>query len=256
MRLIARWLLLTVLLTFDFPACAWGPTGHRAVGRFTEKYLTAKAARAVKDLLGPNSLAEAGTWADEIRSDSAWKHAYTWHFVSIEDDETYETSKKEPAGDILVKLDHFESALRNAKASRDERVIALKFFVHLVADIHQPLHVGRRDDRGGNNIAVNWHGRPENLHRVWDSLMIDGERLSFTELAEFLDPPSAQQIAAWQKTGYLDWASESRELRAGVYDIGDGQLGYDYSYKNFPVVEERLRQAAVRLAGKLNSIFK
>lgn len=244
------------LLMFYSAAYAWGPTGHRAVGRVAEGYLTPKAKHAVRDLLRPDSLAEVGTWADEIRSDPAWNYAYTWHFVNIDDGKTYDTSKKELAGDILSKLDQFESVLRNSKASRNDKVIALKFLVHLVADVHQPLHVGRRNDRGGNNVTVTWHGSPANLHRVWDSLMIDGERLSFTELAEFLDPPSPQEISTWQKSSYRDWAKESYDLRAQVYKIGNGQLGYVYSYKNFPLVEERLRRSAVRLAGKLNSIFK
>ena len=93
---------------------------------------------------------------------------------------------------------------------------------------------GRAGDRGGNNIAVNWHSKPENLHRVWDSLMIDGERLSFTELAEFLGPPSAQQNSAREKNGYLVWARESGALRARVYDIGDGQLGYRDNGRHSP----------------------
>ncbi len=237
-------------------AFAWGPTGHRAASRIAESYLTPAAARAVAELLTPDSLPEVSTWADEIRSDPAWKRANPWHYVNIEDGESYETAKKDPGGNIISQLEEVTAVLKDRKARRQDKVVALKFLVHLVEDIHQPLHVGRASDRGGNNIQVTWHGRPSNLHSVWDSEIIDSERLSFTEFASFIDPPARAQISEWQKSDYMDWMRESFELRGRAYDVGTGQLGYAYSYKNLPLVRLRLAQSAVRLAGVLNSIFR
>ena len=111
-------------------------------------------------------------------------------------------------------------------------------------------------DRGGNNVQVTWHGRPTNLHSVWDSEIIDSERLSYTEFAAFIDPPAQARVSEWQKTGYMDWMRESFELRGRAYDVGNGQLGYAYSFQNLPLVRLRLAQSAVRLAGVLNSIFR
>jgi hypothetical protein len=237
------------------PAAAWGPTGHRVVGRIAEGHLTPAAAQAVGDLLGAESLARASTWPDEVRSDPAWRHADPWHYISIDDGLTYETAPKNPAGDVIVALTRCEGTLRSAEATAAERVVALRYLVHLVGDLHQPLHVGRTADRGGNTVDVTWQRDPTNLHSVWDSAMIDGEKLSFSELAAFLDHPTAEEVTAWQAGDYLDWLVESIAHRPQVYDIGDGKLSYPYGYRNLPLVHTRLLQGGVRLAGVLNAIF-
>jgi len=127
--------------------------------------------------------------------------------------------------------------------------------VHLVGDIHQPLHVGCCDDQGGNKVKVKWFGRDTNLHGTWDSNMIDDTKLSYTELASYLDEPDQPTINAWQKNSVLDWAGESMGVRKQVYEFGDGNLSYKYSYKNLPLVKQRLLQAGIRLAGLLNDIY-
>src|SRR6185436_16787133 len=119
---------------------------------------------------------------------------------------------------------------------------SLRMLIHLVGDIHQPLHVGRPGDRGGNDVKLKWFGSDSNLHRVWDSDMIDGTRLSYTELAESLYKPNAAEVKTWQGTSVRDWASESIGLRKQVYDIGDGKLGYQYQYKYFNIARDRMAQ--------------
>ncbi|HUP42959.1 MAG TPA: S1/P1 nuclease, partial [Thermoanaerobaculia bacterium] len=139
--------------------------------------------------------------------------------------------------------------------AREDRVQALRFLVHFVGDVHQPLHVGRRADRGGNEILVLWFGEPTNLHSVWDGRMIESEELSFTELARFIDHPTPEELAAWRAGGYREWIAESFALRPEVYDLGDRRLGYGYAYEKLPIVRRRLLQAGVRLAGLLETIF-
>jgi hypothetical protein len=240
-------------------ACAlcfgWGPTGHRASARIAEKHLSKKAASKVAELIGPESLPEVSTWADDVRSDSAWRRSAFWHYVDIDDGESYASSRKNPAGDIITELQACEATLRNPRAGHEAKVVALKFLVHLVADLHQPLHVGRASDRGGNNVRVSWFGKSTNLHEVWDSLLIDKEKLSFSELAEFSDHATRQRITSWQESGYLDWLEESLLLRKQAYEVGNGKLSSHYASRNFPVVKLRLAQSGIRLAGLLNSIF-
>ena len=115
-----------ILAVFLLPALAfsWGKTGHRVVGQIAENHLSPKAAKAVRDLLGPDSLAEVANWADEIRSDPSWKRADPWHYVNIPDGETYETMSKNPAGDIIVAMKRFEATLRNPAAPKEERFAA------------------------------------------------------------------------------------------------------------------------------------
>lgn len=250
-----------IFVTLLFPALAfgWGKTGHRVVGQIAENHLTPKAAKAVRDLLGAESLAAVSNWADEIRSDAAtWKKADPWHYVNIPDGQTYETMEKNPAGDVIVALKRFEATLRDPNAAREERIHALKFMVHMIGDLHQPLHAGKREDLGGNRVTVHWFRNAEstNLHTVWDDLLIEQEKLSFTEWTRFLDHPSEAEIKQWQSTSYLAWTEESFKLRDRCYDFKpELPLSYDYVYRSMPIVKQRLLQAGIRLAGTLNAIF-
>lgn len=249
--------LLTLFLV-PFLAFGWGKTGHRVVGRIAQNHLTPKAAKAVHDLLGPDSLAAVANWADEIRSDPAWKKADPWHYVNIPDGQTYAAMEKNPAGDVIVALKRFEATLRDPNAPKEQKAQALKFMVHMIGDLHQPLHAGKRDDLGGNRVTVHWFRNAEstNLHTVWDDLLIEQEKLSFTEWAQFLDHASPAEVKELQSTSYEDWMLESYKLRDRCYDFKpELPLSYDYVYKSMPIVKQRLLRAGIRLAGTLNAIF-
>jgi hypothetical protein len=256
MKIVRAIVWAFALLCVNFPLPAWGPTGHRVVGRVADRHLSKRAADAIKHLLGQDTLAEAGTWADDIRSNPRWNHAAPWHYVTIEDHLTYETSKKNPQGDVIEAIGRFEAVLRNPKSTREEKAIAVKFLTHFIGDLHQPLHAGRGGDRGGNGTQITWFQSQTNLHAVWDNSIIESERLSFSEFYEFLDKPSDAEIAKWRSTGVLDWAMESLHARKAVYEIGNGKLGYEYAYRHLPFIKLRLMQAGIRLSGLLNSVFK
>ncbi len=244
-----------LLVLVSFTVFAWGPTGHRVTGHIAEKYLTKKARKAVRQVLGGQSLAMVSTWMDEVRSDTTYDYMADWHWVTIPDGMTYEQAEKNLHGDVIQTLERLIAELKSRKLSPRQEQEYLKILVHLVGDIHQPLHVGRGDDRGGNDIKVMWFRTDSNLHRVWDSDMIDDTRLSYTELAESLLPPADSVRNAWQKNSVRDWANESMQYRKDVYDTGNNRLGYPYSYKYFHIVRERLLQAGIRLAGVLNEIY-
>jgi len=248
-------IIIQLILLVVIEASAWGPTGHRATGLIAEKYLTKKARKELQRILGGQSLAMASTWMDEIRSDTAWNFTADWHWVTVQDGQSYDQSEKNPNGDIIQTIEKIIEALKSKKLNAKEEVEQLKMLVHLIGDLHQPLHVGGGNDRGGNDVRVSWFRTDSNLHRVWDSDMIDDTRLSFTELAESLEKPDETRLAALQKTNVRDWATESMTYRKQVYNIGDGKLGYLYSYNNFHIVRMRLLQAGVRLAGVLNEIY-
>jgi len=246
-------LLLVALCTTT--AFAWGPTGHRATGWIAEKYLSKKAKAAIKKILGDQSLAIASTWMDEVRSDSLYDHMVDWHWVTIPFGETYEQSVKNPKGDIIATIERIISELKTRKLSAEKERENIRILVHLIGDIHQPLHVGGKNDKGGNDVKVNWFRSESNLHRVWDSDMIDDTKLSYTELAQSLDKPSDSEMKMWQKATVRDWAKESQSYEKQVYDIGNGNLGYRYTYLNWHIVRYRLLQAGVRLAGVLNEVY-
>ena len=237
---------------------AWGRDGHRIVGNIAAKYLTPQAAAAVKDLLGDESLADVSTWADEIRRER--KHTAPWHYANIDPShDRFDLQRDCPdEGCVVSAIIKFSHILRDGNASRRERIEALKFVVHFVGDIHQPLHLGRASDKGGNDIKVTFFEDNTNLHRLWDSGMIRHTKKGWTEYATELSAKITLQERALY--GILDpaaWATESYLLaRSNAYDVPkDGQLGQDYFDKNIPVIERRLSVAGVRLAALLNVIF-
>jgi hypothetical protein len=252
-----RSFIIAVLwLTASVCSYAWGPTGHRATGLVADKHLTKKAKKALERILKGQSLAMASTWMDEIRSDSTFDYMADWHWVTIQNGETYDQSVKNPNGDIIQTLERVIQELKSGKLNAAEEEQRVRILIHLVGDLHQPLHVGGGTDRGGNDVRVTWFRTDSNLHRVWDNDMIDDTRLSFTELGESLEKPDEAAIHKMQSTSVRDWATESMDFRPQVYAYGDGRLGYNYSYKNFPLVRKRLLEAGVRLAGLLNDIYK
>lgn len=248
-------LIIIPFILIAATATAWGPTGHRTTGLIAEKYLNKKARKELQRILAGQSLAMASTWMDEIRSDTSWNFTSDWHWVTIQDGQSYDQSGKNPNGDLIQTIEKVIAALKSKTLGAKEELEQLKMLIHLIGDIHQPLHVGGGTDRGGNDVKVSWFRTDSNLHRVWDSDMIDDTRLSFTELAESLEKPDAVKITAWQKSNIRDWANESMTYRRQVYNIGDGKLGYEYSYNNFHIVRMRLLQAGIRIAGVLNEIY-
>lgn len=250
-----KFVFLLAVIAYSNTAFSWGVTGHRATGWIAEKYLSKKARKALEQILNGQSLAMASTWMDEVRSDSSYNRMTDWHWVTIPDGMTYEQSEKNPNGDVIMTIERIIAELKSKKLTPKEEVEHIKILVHLIGDIHQPLHVGLGTDRGGNDVKVMWFRTESNLHRVWDSDMIDDTKLSYTELAQSLAKPDAVTIKTWQQAPVRTWATESMRYRKQVYDIGNTRLGYRYSYQYFDIVRERLLQAGVRLAGVLNDIY-
>jgi hypothetical protein len=255
------------------PAFAWGKTGHRVVAALADAQLSGLSRAHVKELLGVESLDEAATWPDEMRSAPGqfWQKTSTpWHYVTL-DGVIYDHAPSE--GDALEALNKFTATLKDPNASLADRQLALRFVVHIVGDLHQPLHVGKCCDKGGNDVKVKWFGRDMNLHSVWDSAMVDDEQLSFTELAAKLGRhTSNDDVIRWWDLNPRDWISESAQYREQIYanipapklpkdrklkkgEVPLPDLSYDYVFKFTPLLEKRLSQAGVRLAAYLNDIY-
>ncbi len=253
-------LVLSLMLVFSYSpsAFSWGKAGHRIVGEIAQHHLSAKALKEIKELAGDDDLSRLSTWPDEIRSDPKMAYTTPWHYSSIPTGKTYFDQKRAKEGDVIEGLFRFEDTLRDPKETKENKLAALKFLVHMAGDLHQPLHVGLAEDRGGNMIRVKWFKTETNLHTLWDEELIDFEKLSFTEYAKYLDHYSKDEKAAWEKGNFMDWAKESQDLRPKVYDLNGADvpnLSYEYSYKVKPIIEMRLKQAGLRLAYVLNNIF-
>ncbi|MFL2997741.1 MAG: S1/P1 nuclease [Candidatus Neomarinimicrobiota bacterium] len=233
----------------------WGKTGHRIVGKVGETYLTKNAKTQIRKLVGHHDLSRLSNWADEIKSDSNWDHAWDWHYCTIPDNEEYSQGKHK--GLAVEKVNEFIKTLKNRKAPKEERIIALKFLVHLIGDLHQPLHVGNGLDKGGNTIKLKWFGENTNLHSIWDTKLIELQKLSYTEYSNYLLLNiDYAKIREWQSHNVQDYILESKELRTQCYNFKSDNLKWDYFYKHKSLLEMRLLQAGVRLSGELNRIFK
>ncbi|MDC8004517.1 S1/P1 nuclease [Aureisphaera galaxeae] len=235
----------------------WGRTGHRATGEIAEKHLSNKAQKKIKELLDGASLAFVSTFADEIKSDEKYRPYSPWHYVNFPFDSTYEDHPKSDRGDIVQAIDTCIKVLKDASSSKEDKAFHLKLLVHFMGDLHQPLHVGKAEDKGANTFQVRWFDDGTNLHTVWDTKMIESYNMSYSELASNADMLSKEEIEALESGTVTDWMYESRELCLDIYkntDIGE-KLGYRYMYRYMNVMRGQLQKGGIRLAHVLNDIF-
>ena len=247
-------IIITVFASLN--VLGWGVTGHRTVGHIAEQHLTKKAKKQIDRVLEKQSLAIASYWMDEVRADDAYDHTHVWHYVTIPDGETYETCAKEEGGDAIVSIERMTKALKKGGLDSNTEMEYVKMITHLIGDIHMPLHVGNGTDKGGNDFKVKWFWKDTNLHSVWDSGIIKGKELSYTELANSINIITKEEVEKLQNSTVRDWAHESMALRDACYEMNeDKSINYDYSYKHWPTVQKQLLKAGVRLAGVLNDIY-
>lgn len=241
---------------------SWGVVGHRAIGQIAENHLNKRAKRAVEDLLGSESLAMVSTYPDEIRSYEKYAYTAPWHYVNVAHGLNYEQFSKELTGmekpNVYKAILNCTNDLKDASKTKEEKVFALKFLVHLVGDLHQPMHTGRSEDSGGNGIKVKLMRKETNLHGLWDSSLIDYAGMSYLELAQNCDVISKQETKDWQKDEVAKWAFESYEISQQLYAESAQNSDFDYNYypKHASLMKRRLAQAGLRLAGILNEIYK
>lgn len=249
--------LVTLVFLITFQSFGWGATGHRIVGLIAERHLTKKAKKNIELILGNETLAEVSNYMDFIKSDATYRHMSPWHYATIPDGKTYAEAGTPEEGDVIQTIQRLMSELQTKSFTDVDEAFALKCLVHLVGDIHQPLHVGNGEDKGGNDLKLEYFWQNSNLHRVWDSEMIDGQQYSYTEYVEWIDHATDDQLDQWSSLNVLDWANESKEYRNQCYETmsEDKKLSYRYSYDNIELLNQRLLQAGIRLANVLNKIY-
>lgn len=241
---------------------SWGVIGHRAIGQIAQNHLSKKADKAVKELLGTESLAMVSTYPDEIRSYPDFAYTAPWHYVNVPHGLSAEQFKAQlttmDRPNIHKAIKKCIADLKSTQSTQQEKVFALKFLAHLVGDIHQPMHTGRAEDSGGNNIKIKLMRKESNLHGLWDSGLIDYAGMSYQELAKTCDEVSREDVKAWQKDEVETWAFESYEMSQKLYQEAEKDPAFDYNYypKHAEYMKKRLAQAGIRLAGLLNEIYR
>jgi len=245
---------LIFLLLIPLNAIGWGTTGHQVVADIAARHLDPKAQAVVQELLGEESMASVSTWMDQIRAQPRYRYTNTWHWVTIPDGMRYDDIEKKPEGDVIEATERMVAILRSDTASRDDKEFALRLLIHMVGDLHQPLHVGNGLDKGGNDIQVRWLKRGSNLHQVWDSDIIDMMSSGREELLTQLPVFTRRSIRRLQQGTPADWAHECLKLRPSIYTVKAGdQLGEEYAKAQWTTVTTQLHKAGVRLAWLLNA---
>ena len=264
MRKISVLKVVIVICVFSLPiqTFAWGTLGHRIVGEIATSYLSANARLRVRAILGNESVAMSSNWADFIKSDTSYKYLSPWHYLDFDSASSYNDVKsflqKDTAVDAYTRLNFLVKQLKNYNLQQAKKVLYLRMLIHIVGDVHQPLHVGYKSDQGGNTIKISWFNEPGNLHSVWDSYLIDFQKLSYTEYTKainFSTPQlrkklQAQSIGDWFYDSYLICEKIHREIKHP-----QPRLGFEYNFHNIGTVNDQLLKGGIRLAGLLNSIF-
>lgn len=285
-RLNAFLVVITLLTLTPLSLNAWGANGHRIVAKICYDNLNPEVRRKVDAALGDNYLSQVSTWPDYIKAESGWDFAKPWHYTTVQTHETpADVSKnygEDPVTndvregiewmlDILAgkkeSIGRFEDLMNQNKVEPLAGSIdatALAFLIHFIGDIHQPMHVGKNRDLGGNKITVLFFGERKNLHSVWDSGIIEQEKLSYTDFADYVTMHTRAKKEVWENEGIETWISESIDIREQLYgtlydrtdrESGLPDFGYDYQHDFLPVVEERLGAAGYRAAALLNSVL-
>ena len=253
---------LALLLLLPLPAAAFGPLGHRIVGLLAERQLTPTARAQVQQLLAGEpepSLAGVSDWADQLRDTDPdrGKQTARWHYVNFpRGDCAYAPARDCPDGNcVIAAINRNLLALADRSRAHAERAEALKFLVHFVGDVHQPLHAGYRDDRGGNDFQINYRAQGSNLHSVWDSLLIDSRHLDADDYADALVNQPALPFDPTRRSDRpaVEWAQESCRIvqQSDIYPTTH-TLTNAYVLSHRALVEQRLRQAGARLADMIN----
>ncbi|MES2070158.1 MAG: S1/P1 nuclease [Pseudomonadota bacterium] len=281
-------------------ALAFGDEGHKIVAGIAYVHLDGPVRKKIDGLLAsdkdtlttPDFMARA-TWADKYRDSDRrstkerYNATHLWHFVDIETDSpdidkacnnhpALPTNTVASAGDpndcVLDKIEQFTSELKDPSTKKAEKILALKFIMHFVGDIHQPLHSADHSDRGGNSVPVLYRNKtvPDNLHAYWDTELVkrlgSDPKTVATSLGSTI---SKSQIRDWSKGTVADWATESFQLAKDVAynfsgettkadDHGTDAMYLDAAYDSraLPVVKTQLSKAGIRLAKILNESLK
>ena len=265
-RIIFTILSISMLLN-SISSFAWGSKGHDIVAAIAEQNLTPKAKKALNELLDGKSIVYYSSWMDQIQNSPYWEYGYnktkTWHYANVDKGLTYETMPKNENGDVITGLNFLTKELKEnyAELTDSMRVEYVKMIVHMVGDLHCPMHAGRLSDRGGNNFKLKWFGQNTSLHSLWDSKIIESARSwSYSEWRDHLDTVNKKYKKQVMQGTYEEWFTATVSNAALLYEyqeslVDDRMNGYEYVYKFSPMLEEQLLLGGLRLAYVLNSIF-
>lgn len=255
----SKFIILAIASLMAVTEClAWGQVGHDTTCAIAEKHLSRRAKKKIKKILKGKSLVYWANWLDNVSHTPEYEYMKPWHYKNVNADQTYEDVRPPEEGDVVTILYEQVNKLKSGQLSDEEEALALKIVIHLIGDLHQPMHMGRKTDHGGNTIKITVFNQERNLHATWDEDVVDfAHHWTYTEWVEQIDRASKKERKAIEQGTFDDWARETYEICKDIYDdTPEGtQVSYDYIAKYTPVVEQQLLKAGIRLARILNEIF-
>lgn len=252
------YILASAFLFTAASAFAWGQKGHDTTAAIAEKHLTPATAAAIDSLLEGKSIVYWANWLDNASHTPAYAYTKTWHYKNIDEDQEYATAPSLESGTIVTALNEQIPLLSSSDITDDEKALALKIVVHLMGDIHQPMHMGRASDLGGNRRTVKVFNRDANLHSTWDSTMPESaHKWSYTEWVDQIDRASQEQQAWIIEGDPYSWGEETYLICRDIYEASpEGyNISYDYIADWTPIIETQFLRGGLRLADVLNKAF-
>lgn len=250
--------LLLVLLLVSTAALAYGPTGHRTVASIAQDELSHCARKKIAKLLGTNGMIYYSTWADEVRSDAAYNYSSPWHYQNLNENmspESIEYLWENPTSEGEHLFYAIQEMMDRLKKNKKD-VEALRFLIHFTGDLYQPMHLGRKEDRGGNQVGFTWFGTQTNIHSLWDGYLIDHHKMSFTELTTYLKDRYSGEKKSLKKNSLTDDLKSSYLICRRIYSYDNtDRNNYLYFYRFGDDLNLQLYKAGLRLAQFLESIY-
>ena len=253
-------IVLAAILLFGgvLPTFGWGQKGHDIVAYIAESHLKPRAARAIDRVLEGHSPVYWANWMDNASHTPAYAYTKTWHYLNIDEGMTLEQMPREERGDIITALEEIIAALKRHTLAPEEEALYLKMLIHLMGDLHCPMHTGHLSDLGGNRWKVCYFGRESNLHSVWDSSLVESaHKWGYTEWQQQCDRLSRKEAKEVASGSLTDWLLETAALCEEIYrttPVGSN-LSYDEVARYTPIIEQQLVRGGHRLARLLNEIY-
>ncbi len=256
---LKSFLTLGFFMASVIPASPWGQKGHDTTAYIAECHLTPAAKKAVENLFDGKSIVYYSNWLDNASHTPEYAYSKTWHYKNIDDGIDYSDAPLNEKGDVERAIYDQVKILSDESSSREDKQLALKILVHLVGDIHQPMHMGHASDLGGNRWMVKYFGKDTNLHSIWDSSLPESaHKWSYTEWQREIDRASDDEISLILNQGNpTTWGAETYEIAKKVYKETpeESKISYDEVAYWTPVIEMQFLKGGLRLADLLNSIF-
>ena len=262
---------IAIILFLGFGAgqsYGFGPVGHEAIAYIALDRLSPKVLQKVNDLLGhDDDLATVANWADTIRPFQ--EETKPWHFIDLPIRQQVDSAQVMnfcPNNDcVIAQIQINKRVITDSTTSPKEKLRALKFIVHFVGDLHQPLHTSDDSDKGGNDKEIRFLKKKMKLHGLWDALIEKQAKEDSRELASSLESGITQaKVVAWMQGDETSWALDGYTIAktkiykgyaAGPQDLTETNLTNTYYNQMRPIVEEQMRKAGVRLAKILEEVF-